>query len=186
MRQPFDEEGVRAATRALLLAFGEDPEREGLRETPDRIARFYREWFCPEPLKFTTFDNEGHDEMIVQEGIPFAALCEHHGLPFVGQATVAYIPDRRIVGLSKLARVVHHCSAGLQNQERVTGRVACYIEEHLRPKGVAVMVRAEHLCMAIRGVRAAGAATTTSDLRGVFRDGPARAEFLALAGRGRR
>jgi GTP cyclohydrolase I len=136
----------------------------------------------------TTFDAEGADEMIVQQGIPFAALCEHHLLPFLGTATVGYVPDGRIVGLSKLARAVRHCARGFQNQERITRSVADLLERELRPRGVAVLIRAEHLCMSIRGVRAPGSMTTTNDLRGVFRaeDGLARAEFLSLAIEGRK
>lgn len=179
----FDRKRLTDCVEALLEASGQDIHREGLRDTPARVAKFYEEWLHPQPFEFTTFDAEGTDEMVVQTGIPFASLCEHHMLPFVGTAAVAYLPDRRIVGLSKLARAVHHAARGLQNQERITRAVADMIEQNLAPRGVAVVLRAEHLCMTMRGVRVPGAVTTTSDLRGVFRDGgSARAEFLALAG----
>jgi GTP cyclohydrolase I len=184
----YDSELVSAGIAALLDGCGEDRTREGLAETPARVARFYRQWMAGDPFTMTTFDAEGADEMIVQQGIPFAALCEHHLLPFLGTATVGYVPDGRIVGLSKLARAVRHCARGFQNQERITRSVADLLERELRPRGVAVLIRAEHLCMSIRGVRAPGSMTTTNDLRGVFRaeDGLARAEFLSLAIEGRK
>lgn len=180
------EASVRLAIRALLVGVGQDPDREGLRETPQRYYRFLREWMQAPDFKFTAFDGEGTSEMVVQTGIPFYSLCEHHLLPFFGTAVVAYVPQDRIVGLSKLARAVDHCARGFQNQERITGAVASMLEEALAPKGVAVVLRARHLCMEMRGVRAAGTETTTSCLRGVFmEDQRCRAEFLSLAGVGR-
>ncbi len=177
---------AQGAVRQLLQALGQDLDREGLRDTPARVVRFLATFCNPAPFEFTTFQAEGMSEMIVQAGIPFASLCEHHLLPFTGTAAVAYIPGTRIVGLSKLARAVQHCAAGLQNQERVTRAVADLLLEKLEPAGVGVVLRARHLCMEMRGVKAAGTWTVTSDLRGAIFDKPeARAEFLALAREGR-
>lgn len=177
----FNEVEVATAMRRILEATGSDATREGLKDTPERYARFLRDWVTPEPFKFTTFDAEGASEMIVQSAIPFYSLCEHHLLPFHGTAAVGYIPKGRIVGLSKLARAVQACARGFQNQERITTRVARMLEDELQPEGVGVIIRAEHLCMSMRGVRAAGTMTTTQALRGVFLDGFVRAEFMTLA-----
>jgi GTP cyclohydrolase I len=167
---------------SILQGIGEDPDREGLKETPSRVARFYREFLCPPEVKFTTFDNDGSDEMIIQSDIEFTSLCEHHMLFFFGSAAVAYIPNGRIVGLSKLARCVDLYSRRLQNQERITRQVAERVQKELSPKGVAVVLRARHLCMEARGVKKRGSFTTTSCLLGVFKSDPAaRAEFLSLA-----
>lgn len=172
------------AVRQLLAALGEDVSREGLQETPARVVKFLRSLVRPEPFDLTTFDSEGLSEMIIQTGIPFASLCEHHMLPFLGTATVAYIPGQRIVGLSKLARAVQFCAAGLNNQERITMRVADILQG-IQPVGIGVVLRARHTCMEIRGIKAAGTWTTTSELRGALYDKPeARAEFLALAREG--
>lgn len=173
---------VEMAVAQLLTALGEDPTREGLRETPARVARFYKEWWTREPVKFTTFDAEGMTEMIVQSEVPFASLCEHHMLPFIGTATVGYIPGHKIVGLSKLTRAVRWCAEGLQNQERITAAVANCLQEHLEPRGIGVVLRARHMCMELRGTRVHGVQTTTQVLRGVFlTDAMARSEFLSLA-----
>lgn len=170
--------------RWLLRALGQDVDREGLTDTPRRVVRALREQCTPEPFAFTVFDSEGMSEMVVQAGIPFYSLCEHHVLPFFGEAAVAYIPNGKVVGLSKLARAVRFCASGLQNQERITTAVADMLDRHLAPLGVGVVLRARHLCMESRGVRAPGAETTTSCLRGAFRDdGRARNEFLELARR---
>src|SRR5690606_18097577 len=131
----------------LLKALGHDTDREGLRDTPRRVARFLREFCQPEAFAFTACDAEGMNEMVIQTDIPVRSLCEHHLLPFVGTAAVAYIPSGRIVGLSKLARAVEFCSRGLNNQERITTRVADMLQERLSPLGVAVVVRARHMCM---------------------------------------
>jgi len=172
---------VENAVRALLAHMGEDPGREGLLETPGRVMRMLKEMSHREPFKFTTFDSEGMSEMIVQTDIPLYSLCEHHMLPFVGTAAVAYIPNGKIVGLSKLARAVKFCSAGLQNQERITKAVADMLVKHLEPKGVGVVIRARHMCMELRGARTPNVFTTTSDLRGVLLEEPsARAEFMSL------
>lgn len=171
-----------AAVEWLLRSLGQDTAREGLSETPRRVAKSLREMFAREPFAFTAFDAEKTDEMVVQSGITFSSLCEHHMLPFVGTATVGYIPDGRIVGLSKLARAVRYCAAGLQNQERITRSVAEMIAGELKPLGVGVVLRAEHMCMTIRGVKAPGALTTTSCMLGSFlQDARCRAEFVALA-----
>lgn len=166
----------------LLRGLGHDVDREGLTETPRRVVKFLSEFTQPSepPFNFTTFDAEGGNEMVVQTGIPLVSLCEHHLCPFVGYATVGYIPGKRIVGLSKLARSVDYFSRRLQNQERITRQVAEFLQERLEPVGVGVIVVAEHSCMTVRGVRAHGAMTTTSCLKGAFSQGPTRAEFLSF------
>lgn len=167
------------AIRALLAILGEDPEREGLQKTPDRAARFFAEMTTYAAFEWTTFDAEGTDEMIVIGSIPFYSLCEHHLLPFFGTATIGYVPNGRIVGLSKIPRLLKSHASGLQNQERITQRVAGDLMESLKPKGAGVVLHARHLCMEMRGVRTAGAVTTTSALRGVFLDDArCRREFL--------
>ena len=175
------------ATRAvsdLLDALGVERTGDQLEATPGRVARAYAELLTPEPFEATTFPNdEGYDELVVARAIPFASLCEHHLLPFSGVAHVGYLPDERLVGLSKLARVVDHFARRLQVQERLTAQVANFIAETLQPKGVGVVLEAEHLCMSLRGVRSSGSRTVTSALKGLVRDDPrTRAEFLALAG----
>jgi GTP cyclohydrolase I len=180
-----DLERAADAARELLVALGEDPQRDGLRDTPRRVARAYAELLTPQPFNPTTFPNdEGYDELVVARGIPFNSLCEHHMLPFHGVAHVGYLPGERIVGLSKLGRVVELFARRLQVQERLTAQVAAWIDDHLNPKGVGVVIEAEHLCMSLRGVQKPGTMTVTSALRGLVRDDPrTRQEFLALAGR---
>jgi len=175
-------EAPRAWIQKLLRHIGDDPDREGLQATPDRVLKFLRDFCTPKDFRFTTFDSEGYDEMIVQTDIPFFSLCEHHMLPFFGRAHVGYIPKERIVGLSKLARAVRYCSAGLQNQERVTHAVGQMIEDQIQPLGVGVVLEARHLCMEMRGVNVHDTWTTTSRLTGPFR-GTARAEFLSFVHR---
>lgn len=177
-----DTVGLEVAMASLLRSAGCDTELEGMKKTPHRYAKFLSDWIgAPEP-EFTTFATEGMDEMVVVTGIPFYSLCEHHTLPFFGTAAVGYLPNERIAGLSKLPRAVAYCAAGFQNQERITMSVANMLQERLKPKGVAVVIRARHLCMEMRGARACGAETTTSRLTGAFRkDARARAEFMALA-----
>jgi GTP cyclohydrolase I len=172
-----------AAAGELLRALGADLEEEGLRETPRRMASAYAELLTPEPFHLTTFPNDGgYDELVLVRDIPFRSLCMHHLLPFHGVAHVAYLPGERILGLSKLARVVEHFSRDLQLQERLTTQVAGWLQEHLQPKGVGVVLEAEHLCMSLRGVQTAGALTVTSALHGLVRDDPrTREEFLSLA-----
>ena len=173
------------AAGALLEALGADPGDENLTDTPRRIAAAYAELLSPEPFDATTFPNDGaYDELVVVRDIPFHSLCEHHLLPFVGIAHVGYLPGERIVGLSKLARVVDHFARNLQVQERLTAEVAGWFERELSPRGVGVVLEAEHMCMAIRGAAKPGARTITSALHGLVRDDPrTRQEFLALAGR---
>jgi GTP cyclohydrolase I len=172
------------AVANLLDALGVDTAADGLADTPVRVARAFAEMLTPEPFDVTTFPNEeGYDELVVARAIPFASLCEHHLLPFSGHAYVGYLPNERLVGLSKLARVVDHFSRRLQVQERLTAQVANYLQTALAPKGVGVVLEAEHLCMSLRGVKAEGSRTVTSALKGIVRDDPRTgSEFLSLAG----
>ena len=182
-RQVPDLEAAERAVRDLLIALGLDAETSGLVDTPRRVARAYAELFDPPPFDLTTFPNDEHyDELVLARGIPFRSVCEHHLLPFIGVAHVGYLPGERILGLSKLARVVEMFSRAPQVQERLTQQVAGWLQERLAPRGVGVVLEAEHLCMSIRGVRAAGTTTVTSALFGRLRDDErSRAEFLALA-----
>ena len=170
------------AVTDLLAALGQDPASEQLLDTPRRVAATYAELLTPAPFTPTTFPNdEGYDELVLVRAIPFQSLCEHHLLPFVGVAHVGYLPADRILGLSKLARVVELFSRRLQLQERLTTQVADWLEDQLVPKGVGVVLEAAHLCMSLRGVRAAGTHTVTSALHGLLRSDPrSRQEFLAL------
>ncbi|HEX2086263.1 MAG TPA: GTP cyclohydrolase I FolE [Solirubrobacteraceae bacterium] len=172
------------AAADLLTALGVDLSDESLRDTPRRMARMYSELLTPVPVTPTTFPNDGgYDELVVATGIPFHSLCEHHLLPFVGVAHVGYLPGERIIGLSKLTRVVDLFARNLQVQERLTTQVAEWLDDHLRPKGVGVVIEAEHLCMSLRGVQKPGARTVTSALHGLVRDDPrTRQELLALTG----
>jgi GTP cyclohydrolase I len=182
-----DRPRAEAAVRELLIAVGEDPDREGLRATPARVARAYEEIFGglhvdPDEVLQTTFD-ENHDELVLVRDIPLYSTCEHHLVPWHGTAAVGYIPgsDGRITGLSKLARVVDLYARRPQVQERLTSQVADAVMRRLQPQGVIVVISAEHLCMAMRGVRKPGATTTTSAVRGIFKDDPrTRAEALSL------
>mgnify|MGYP001558570732 FL=1 len=170
------------AVRLLLESIGEDPTREGLQDTPRRMVKMLMELCHREEFKFTTFASEGMSEMIVQSNIPMSSLCEHHVLPFIGTAAVAYIPNGKIVGLSKLTRAVQYCSRGLQNQERITKAIADMLEKNLQPEGLGVVIKARHLCMELRGVCAPNVWTTTSSMRGtLLTEASSRAEFLALA-----
>ena len=173
---------VERAVADLLQALGVDTEDENLRETPRRVAAAYAEMLTPEPFDATTFVNDrGYDELVVLTDISFTSLCEHHLLPFTGVAHVGYLPGERIVGLSKLPRMVEHRSRRLQVQERLTVEIADWLEDTLRPRGVGVVLEARHGCMAVRGVRQPDAVTTTSALRGRLReDGRTRGEFLDL------
>ncbi|MFF9409447.1 GTP cyclohydrolase I FolE [Streptomyces anandii] len=189
LRVVHDTDGVdlAAAERAagqFLRALGIGTESESLRGTPGRMARAYAELFSPRPFDLTTFPNdEGYDELVLARGIPLRSVCEHHLLPFVGTAHVGYLPGGRILGLSKLARVVEHFACRPQVQERLTKQVADWLQTHLEPKGVGVVIEAEHTCMTLRGVRAEGARTLTSTLLGTLRcDARSRAEFLSLTG----
>lgn len=170
--------------RRILEYLGEDPIREGLADTPKRYIKFMKQFLTPEEFDFTTFKNEGIDEMIVQKDIPFFSLCEHHTVPFFGTATVAYIPGERIVGLSKLARTVRYYAGRFQNQERITQQVADRLEKELSPLGAAVTLRARHFCMEMRGAKVHDTHTITSKLTGAFKEKPeTRAEYMALTER---
>jgi GTP cyclohydrolase I len=181
----IDVEAAERAAADLLSALGADLSDESLRDTPQRMAAAYAELLTPEPFNVTTFPNDGaYDELVLVRDIPFHSLCEHHLLPFVGVAHVGYIPGDRIVGLSKMARVVDHFARDLQVQERLTTQVARWFERELSPKGVGVVLEAEHTCMSLRGASKPGTRTVTSALHGLVRDDPrTRQEFLHLAGR---
>ncbi|WP_409332511.1 GTP cyclohydrolase I FolE [Trujillonella humicola] len=186
-RRPFDAARAEAAVRELLVAVGEDPDRPGLRETPARVARAYAETFGgldqdPAEVLATTFA-EDHDELVLVKDIPMYSTCEHHLVPFHGVAHIGYIPseDGRVTGLSKLARLVDVYARRPQVQERMTRQVADAMNDVLKPRGVLVVVQAEHLCMGMRGIRKPGSVTTTSAVRGIFRDNPAtRSEAMSL------
>lgn len=182
----MDKQRIENAVREILWAIGENPDREGLAETPKRVANMYAEIFSgleDDPTRHLKIFNElDNDEMVVVRDIPMYSMCEHHLLPFVGKAHIAYIPsDGKVIGLSKLARIVDSFSKKPQLQERLTSQIADFLEENLSPKGIAVVVEAEHLCMTMRGARAAGAKTQTSALRGSMRkDARTRAEAMML------
>jgi GTP cyclohydrolase I len=181
-RRRFDHAGVRQAARELLRAVGADVDAQALEETPRRVADAYAELLTPKPFRATSFPNDdGYDELIVARAIPFHSLCMHHLLPFHGVAHIGYLPGERLIGLSKLGRVVEFFSRDLQIQERLTTQIADWLQRELRPKGVGVVLEAEHLCMSLRGVQKLGAKTVTSALRGLVRDDArTRQELLAL------
>ncbi len=184
-----DRAAAEAAVRTLIEWAGEDPAREGLRDTPARVARAYEEWFAGyredpvELLKRTFEEAEGYDEMVVLRDVRFESFCEHHMAPILGTVDVAYLPDSRVVGISKLARVIDVFAKRMQIQERLTAQIANSIDDVLRPRGVAVVVRAQHQCMSTRGVHKTGVSMVTSRMLGAFRDNEAtRREFLAIIG----
>lgn len=185
----MDKRKIEEGVRLILEGVGEDPDREGLRETPARVARMYEEVFAgltEDPARHfqVTFD-EGHEEMVLERDIPFYSMCEHHLVPFFGTASIAYIPgpNGRICGISKLARLLDAFAKRPQVQERLTTQVADTLMAELQPRGVLVVVDAEHLCMSMRGVKKPGTRTTTSAVRGAFKTHPdTRAEALALLG----
>jgi GTP cyclohydrolase IA len=179
-----------AAVRTLLRWTGDDPDREGLRATPDRVVRSYEEFFSgydqdPEEILARTFEEiAGYDDMVVLRGIRFESYCEHHMVPIIGRVHIGYLPDRRVVGISKLARVVDAYARRLQIQEKLTAQIANTIEEVLQPRGVAVVIEAAHQCMTTRGVHKDGVTMVTSRMLGAFRDnGETRREFLTMIGR---
>lgn len=188
-RAEVDRDRIRRAVREILEAIGDDPDREGLRDTPRRIADMYAELFSgvrrdPGELLEVGFDDEEHHEMIVLKDIPFYSLCEHHLLPFHGVAHVGYIPNGRIVGISKIARVVEVLARRPQVQERLTSQIVDLIMDHIGAKGAAAVIEAEHLCMTMRGIKKPGSIMVTSATRGLFReDARTRAEFLSLIGK---
>ena len=181
-RADVDLPAAEEAVTALLRALGRDPASPNLADTPRRVARSYGELLSGRQFDLTTFPNdEGYDELVIARDIPLQSLCEHHLLPFSGTAHIGYLPGERILGLSKLARVLEMIARDLQVQERLTQQVADWLQEHLAPRGIGVVVEAEHLCMSLRGVRATGSRTVTSALHGVLRsDARSRAEFFAL------
>ena len=180
-----DADAAQRAAADLLAALGADLTDEGLRETPRRMAAAYAELLTSPPFRPTTFPNEeGYDELVLVRSIPFHSLCMHHLLPFHGVAHIGYLPGERILGLSKFARVVELFARDLQVQERLTVQIADWLQRHLAPNGVGVVLEAEHLCMSLRGVQKFGAKTVTSALHGSVRDDPrTRQEFLALTTR---
>jgi GTP cyclohydrolase I len=187
----LDLDAAERAAADLMRSLGvdpDDPDRPDLRRTPRRLAEAYAELLGPDDFDFTTFANdEEYDELVLVRDIPVQSVCEHHLLPFLGNAHVAYLPGERIVGLSKLARIVDHYARRPQTQERLTTQVAAGLEARLLPRGVGVVLEAEHTCMSLRGARAHGARTVTSSLRGHLRSDPAaRAEFMALVNPGSR
>lgn len=177
----FEKNKISENMKNILVSMGEDPKREGLLRTPERYANFLEEFLNPKKFELTSFSSESYDEMIVQTNISFFSLCEHHLLPFFGNGVIAYIPNDKIVGLSKLSRTLEHFSRKLQTQERITSQVAHFLQEHLNPKGVAVLLKARHMCMEMRGIQKSGVETTTSCLIGVFKENSlCRNEFLEL------
>jgi GTP cyclohydrolase I len=181
----IDHAAVQRAARDLLRALGRDVDAGALEETPRRVADAYTELLTPRPFRATTFPNDdGYDQLIVARSIPFHSLCMHHLLPFHGVAHVGYLPGERLIGLSKLGRVVELFARDLQIQERLTTQVADWLHRELQPKGVGVVLEAEHMCMSLRGVQKLGAKTLTSALHGLVRDdGRTRQEFLSLTQR---
>jgi GTP cyclohydrolase I len=182
-RPAIDLDAAERAARDFLHALNIASDNETMRDTPRRMARAYAEFFTPRPFELTTFPNDGnYDELVLARAIPFRSVCEHHLLPFFGTAAVGYLPDTRILGLSKLARIVDHFALRPQVQERLTKQVADWIAGRLQPKGVGVIIEAEHTCMTLRGVQATGTTTVTSAMLGRLRaDARSRQEFLAVA-----
>jgi len=181
-REQVDLPAAERAVRDLLVALGRNPFSPHLVDTPRRVAGSFNEMLTPREFDFTTFPNDEHyDELVLARSIPFQSLCEHHMLPFTGVAHVGYLPGERILGLSKLARVVELFARDLQVQERLTVQVANWLQEHLAPKGVGVVIEAEHMCMSLRGVQARGSRTITSSVHGLLREDPrSRQEFFTL------
>jgi GTP cyclohydrolase I len=186
MITPENKQIIMNSVRDILIAVGEDPDRVGLLETPKRVANMYEEMFAgldEDPKQhLKLFDETSNDEVVIVRDIPFASMCEHHLLPFVGKAHIAYIPsNNKIIGLSKFARIVDNFAKKPQVQERLTSDIADFLNDNLQPKGVAVIIEAEHMCMSIRGAKASGSITQTSALRGRMKnDAKTRAEVLAL------
>ena len=184
-RKTVDTERIRKAAKEILLALGEDIEREGLKKTPERVARMYAELLGgmhEDPKKhLRSIFTENYDEIVLLRNIPFYSICEHHLMPFIGSAHVAYLPSGTVLGVSKLARIVDCFARRLQTQERLTYQIADFIMSSLKPKGVAVVLEASHSCMTIRGIKKPGSEMVTSALRGIFRRDPkSRSEVLSL------
>ena len=180
----IDTERIRKAVKEILLAVGEDTEREGLKKTPERVARMYAELLGgmqEDPKKHLSIFSENYDEIVLLRDVPFYSICEHHLMPFIGSANVAYLPSGTVLGVSKLARVVDCFARRLQTQERLTYKIADFIMNSLKPQGVAVVLEASHSCMTIRGIKKPGSIMVTSALRGIFkRDPRSRNEILSL------
>ena len=187
----IDKRRIEAAIKEILIAIGDNPDREGIKETPVRVADMYEEifsgMFTDTTSLIKTFKERNHDEMIIVKDIPMYSMCEHHLLPFIGAAHVVYIPtDGRILGLSKIARIVDNLAKKPQLQERLTAEIADLIMNHVQPMGVAVIIEAEHLCMTMRGIKKAGSKTVTSALRGIFKsDARTRSEAMSLINSGK-
>ena len=184
-QKAIDVERIHKAVEEILLAVGEDPTREGLRKTPERVARMYGELlggkFEDPNLHIQSVFTEEYDEIVLLRDIPFYSICEHHLLPFIGKAHVAYLPTGKVLGVSKLARIVDNFAHRLQAQERLTGQIADFLMQNLKPMGVAVVLQASHSCMTIRGIRKPGSMMVTSALRGIFKkDARSRNEVLSL------
>jgi len=180
----IDTERIRKAVKEILLAVGEDTEREGLKKTPERVARMYAELLGgmhEDPKKHLSIFSENYDEIVLLRDVPFYSICEHHLMPFIGSANVAYLPSGMVLGVSKLARVVDCFARRLQTQERLTYQIADFIMNSLKPQGVAVVLEASHSCMTIRGIKKPGSVMVTSALRGIFkRDPRSRNEVMSL------
>lgn len=174
-------DNLRSVMQALIYEIEPDPNREGLYQTPNRAAKFWQEFSQPKEFTFTVFDAEGYDQMIIQRDIPFYSVCEHHLLPFFGMATMAYIPDQHIAGLSKLARLVQYSACGINNQERITQSILQNFIGFTKPLGAGVILQGRHLCMEMRGIKTPGTVTATSALFGNFYDDEVKQEFLDLA-----
>lgn len=180
---PIDKKKVEYSIKhfeSVLHLLGHDTQREGLKETPKRYIKFLNEFCTPPDFEFTTFEKENYDQMIIVKEIPFYSLCEHHLAPFFGTAHIAYIPNKRIVGLSKIPRTLEKFSRRPQNQERITNQVAEYLMENLKAKGVGVILEARHMCVEMRGVEKPGCVTITSALLGNFKDHNVKSEFISL------
>jgi len=180
----IDTERIRKAVKEIILAVGEDTEREGLKKTPERVARMYAELLGgmhEDPKKHLSIFSENYDEIVLLRDVPFYSICEHHLMPFIGSANVAYLPSGTVLGVSKLARIVDCFARRLQTQERLTYQIADFIMNSLKPKGVAVVLEASHSCMTIRGIKKPGSVMVTSALRGIFkRDSRSRNEVMSL------
>jgi GTP cyclohydrolase IA len=179
---------IEDAVHQILVALGEDPEREGLVDTPKRVAKMYAELLAGmrnDPTEHVHVFHEQYDEVVLLRDIPFYSVCEHHMMPFIGKAHIAYLPEGRVIGISKLARILDNYARRLQVQERLTGQVADFLMEYLKPKGAAVVIEASHSCTTIRGIRKAGSVMVTSALRGLFKSDPrSRSEILSLINAG--
>lgn len=186
MSEKIDMPRIEKAVKEILIAVGEDIDREGLKDTPSRVARMYKELLGgthSDPTEHLRVFNENYDEIVLLKDIPFYSVCEHHMMPFIGIAHVAYLPDGKVVGVSKLARIVDSFAKRLQLQERLTGQIANFMMDNLKPQGVAVVIEASHSCMTIRGAKKSGAVMVTSALRGIFKkDSRSRSEVLSLMG----